>query len=58
MRGPSDGLMIPIPQYPLYTATMALLNATAVKYFMDEDGKWTLNVSARNIFLYMHIPHI
>jgi alanine transaminase len=45
MRGPADGLMIPIPQYPLYTATIALLNGSAVKYYMDEDGKWTLSAS-------------
>lgn len=31
-----DGVMIPIPQYPLYTATLALLGATPVPYYPDE----------------------
>lgn len=39
-RGPSDGVMIPIPQYPLYSATLALLGAKEVPYYLDEANKW------------------
>lgn len=39
-RGPGDGVMLPIPQYPLYSATMALLNGTVVPYYLDEAHQW------------------
>jgi alanine transaminase len=41
---PQAGIMIPIPQYPLYTATIAEYNAYAVPYYLDEDNKWAMNV--------------
>ncbi|KAM3536248.1 hypothetical protein MY4038_000406 [Beauveria bassiana] len=34
------GIMIPIPQYPLYTASLALLDATPVPYCLDESKNW------------------
>lgn len=34
------GFLIPIPQYPLYTATIALGNAVAVGYYLDEAKNW------------------
>jgi alanine transaminase len=34
------GVLIPIPQYPLYTATLALVDATAVPYNLDESKSW------------------
>ncbi|CAM1502001.1 Fc.00g039850.m01.CDS01 [Cosmosporella sp. VM-42] len=37
---PNTGILIPIPQYPLYTATLALLNATVVPYYLDESTGW------------------
>ena len=37
---PNDGVMIPIPQYPLYTATLTLLNGTMVPYYLDEAKNW------------------
>ena len=43
-NGPQAGVLIPIPQYPLYTATLALLNATPVPYFLDEANSWGTNV--------------
>lgn len=41
----SGSVMIPIPQYPLYTATLALLNIPSTPYYMDEDGSWSLNIA-------------
>lgn len=42
---PDVGIMIPIPQYPLYTATLAVLDATPVPYYLDESKAWGLTVS-------------
>ncbi|KAF3921946.1 hypothetical protein ABW20_dc0102532 [Dactylellina cionopaga] len=39
--GPNTGVMIPIPQYPLYTATLALLNAKPVEYYLQEHSQWS-----------------
>jgi alanine transaminase len=38
INGKQDGIMIPIPQYPLYSAAIALLGGTQVGYFLNEDG--------------------
>ncbi|KAK6361467.1 hypothetical protein TWF730_005194 [Orbilia blumenaviensis] len=40
---PNTGVMIPIPQYPLYTATLALLDAKPVEYFLEEHAQWSTN---------------
>lgn len=37
---PQTGVLVPIPQYPLYTATLSLLNATCVPYYLDEGKAW------------------
>ena len=36
--------MIPIPQYPLYSALISLLNGTPVPYYLDESKGWGLDV--------------
>jgi aspartate/methionine/tyrosine aminotransferase len=41
----SDGIMIPIPQYPLYSATIKKAGGAQVNYYPDEDNGWTLNRS-------------
>ncbi|KAF2760345.1 alanine aminotransferase 2 [Pseudovirgaria hyperparasitica] len=41
---PEVGLLIPIPQYPLYTASLAVLNARCVPYYLDEDQSWGTNL--------------
>lgn len=35
--------MIPIPQYPLYTATLAYLNATPIPYYLQETAHWPMS---------------
>ncbi|GKT27766.1 Probable alanine aminotransferase, mitochondrial [Aduncisulcus paluster] len=40
IASPGDGVMIPIPQYPLYSATLSLLGAKQIDYFLDEDDCW------------------
>ncbi|KAF2209400.1 hypothetical protein CERZMDRAFT_70287 [Cercospora zeae-maydis SCOH1-5] len=44
--GPSTGVLVPIPQYPLYTATLSLLNSQAVPYYLDEESRWSTDVEA------------
>lgn len=38
--------MIPIPQYPLYTATLAYLSATPLPYYLDESGGWSMSLDS------------
>ncbi|HEY3450400.1 MAG TPA: aminotransferase class I/II-fold pyridoxal phosphate-dependent enzyme [Myxococcales bacterium] len=43
VAGPEDGVMIPIPQYPLYSATLALYSGKLVGYYLDEAHDWKLS---------------
>jgi alanine transaminase len=43
LRSPSDGFMIPIPQYPLYSASLSLYGGNQIGYFLDEQAGWQLN---------------
>ncbi|MDY0003830.1 MAG: aminotransferase class I/II-fold pyridoxal phosphate-dependent enzyme [Polyangia bacterium] len=43
---PMDGVMIPIPQYPLYSAAIRRLGGVQVGYHPDEDAGWTLSRDA------------
>ncbi|XP_059827545.1 alanine aminotransferase 2-like isoform X3 [Hypanus sabinus] len=38
------GVMIPIPQYPLYSAAISDLAAVQVNYYLDEENCWALNI--------------
>ncbi|GAA5816580.1 hypothetical protein MFLAVUS_010110 [Mucor flavus] len=40
-----SGIMIPIPQYPLYSASLALYGATPVNYYLDEATGWSLDIN-------------
>ncbi|KAI9372895.1 pyridoxal phosphate-dependent transferase [Aspergillus egyptiacus] len=44
-NGPDAGVLVPIPQYPLYTATLSLLNATCVPYHLEEPKAWGTDIS-------------
>ncbi|XP_031419131.1 alanine aminotransferase 2-like isoform X2 [Clupea harengus] len=39
------GIMISIPQYPLYSAALAELGAVQVNYYLDEEKCWGLDIS-------------
>ncbi|HUX37634.1 MAG TPA: aminotransferase class I/II-fold pyridoxal phosphate-dependent enzyme [Rectinemataceae bacterium] len=41
--GAADGIMIPIPQYPLYSATITLYEGRQVPYQLDEKRDWKLS---------------
>lgn len=45
IRGPSDGIMVPIPQYPLYSASITLYGGELVGYYLDEDNGWALDIN-------------
>ena len=48
MKNPNDGFMIPIPQYPLYSATITLYGAKQIDYYLDESNSWQLNEKILN----------
>jgi alanine transaminase len=39
-----SGIMIPIPQYPIYSASIEQLGGQKVGYYLDEKNKWNLNI--------------
>ncbi|KAI1374440.1 PLP-dependent transferase [Hypoxylon crocopeplum] len=43
---PKTGVLVPIPQYPLYTASLAVLNSTCVPYYLDEAAQWGTSLAA------------
>ena len=42
ITGSNDGIMIPIPQYPLYSATIKRCGGVQVGYYPDEEKDWAL----------------
>ncbi|KAG7586779.1 Pyridoxal phosphate-dependent transferase [Arabidopsis thaliana x Arabidopsis arenosa] len=40
-----DGILCPIPQYPLYSASIALHGGSLVPYYLDEATGWGLEIS-------------
>ncbi|CAM8933597.1 unnamed protein product [Rhodiola kirilowii] len=45
VRSEQDGILCPIPQYPLYSASIALHGGTLVPYYLNELTGWGLEVS-------------
>lgn len=45
IRNSNDGILVPIPQYPLYSASIALYGGTLVPYYLDEPNGWSLDIS-------------
>ena len=44
IRDANDAVLVPIPQYPLYSATLALYGGTLLPYYLQEDKGWALDV--------------
>ena len=44
IRPGEDAVIIPILQYPLYAAELVLANAHIVKYYLEEESNWSLNI--------------
>ncbi|KAG6764718.1 hypothetical protein POTOM_032201 [Populus tomentosa] len=45
IRGESDGILVPVPQYPLYSAAISLFGGSLVPYFLEETANWGLDVN-------------
>lgn len=43
--GKRPGVMVPIPQYPLYSATIAEFDMAQIGYYLDESKNWGLDVN-------------
>ena len=39
-----DGILVPVPQYPLYSATISLLGGSLVPCYLEEGANWGLNI--------------
>ena len=37
-------MLCPIPQYPLYSATIQLVGGTLVPYYLNEESNWALDI--------------
>lgn len=46
ISSPKSGILIPIPQYPLYTATLAQYVGAPVPYNLDESSGWSTSISS------------
>jgi len=46
IAGERDGILIPIPQYPLYSATLTLFGGAPIPYQTDEQADWGLSRQA------------
>jgi alanine transaminase len=44
VRDARDAFLVPIPQYPLYSAALTLQGGELVPYWLDEDRGWALDV--------------
>lgn len=41
----NSGVLIPIPQYPLYSGTIVRLGGQMVNYYLTEEDRWSLSVT-------------
>ncbi|ERN02503.1 hypothetical protein AMTRI_Chr03g48750 [Amborella trichopoda] len=44
IRNNKDGILVPVPQYPLYSATIALYGGSLVPYYLEESANWGLDI--------------
>jgi aspartate/methionine/tyrosine aminotransferase len=43
-NGANDGVLVPIPQYPLYSASCTIMDGTLVPYYLNEADGWSMGV--------------
>ena len=46
LRDEKDAILTPIPQYPLYSATLTLYGGSLAPYYLEEDKGWGLSVKS------------
>lgn len=55
--GIPTGVMVPIPQYPLYSATICELGMHLISYYLDEQNEWALSIDELERALTEAKPH-
>jgi len=45
IRDENDAFLVPIPQYPLYSATLTLYGGTLLPYYLEEEKGWALDLA-------------
>lgn len=45
VNGKKSGIMVPIPQYPLYSATIEEYDMEKIGYYLDEKNNWSLDLN-------------
>ncbi|KAG0479362.1 hypothetical protein HPP92_010220 [Vanilla planifolia] len=45
IRNGRDGILVPVPQYPLYSATISLYGGSLVPYYLEEEANWGLDLN-------------
>jgi alanine transaminase len=48
MDGKQNGVLIPIPQYPIYSATLEDFGLQQVGYYLNETQNWALDINELN----------
>ncbi|CAN6196633.1 unnamed protein product [Urochloa humidicola] len=43
IRNEKDGILVPVPQYPLYSAAISLFGGSLVPYYLEEEANWSLD---------------
>lgn len=38
-------MLVPVPQYPLYSATISLYGGSLVPYYLEETADWGLDIN-------------
>lgn len=51
VNGKKPGVMVPIPQYPLYSASLAEFNMHQIGYFLDESRHWGLDIAELQVHI-------
>ena len=46
IKDSNDGVMVPIPQYPLYDASITLDGGKKIGYYLDEENNWQLSLES------------
>lgn len=45
INDPNDAIMVPVPQYPLYSAAVRLMNGHFLGYYLEEESGWSTTAS-------------
>mmetsp|Transcript_27798 Transcript_27798/g.60801 ORF Transcript_27798/g.60801 Transcript_27798/m.60801 type:complete len:515 (-) Transcript_27798:349-1893(-) len=46
ISGPKDAVLIPIPQYPLYSALITILGGKQLGYYLEEEKGWGFDINS------------